>query len=106
GAKFVSAGALRWRHQKRQYLSALRGDQLEAAGQTGEIGMGSGRGRRHCDLAALHRGVRPGHAAARTHCNAHIRRWHVTGDATVSAMRATVGDRNNSEPQTEIEIFL
>ncbi len=64
--------------------------------------MCAGGGRRHRDLVALHRGVGPGHAAAREHRDADIRRRHVTRNANIMTLRVDGSDRNHSNPQGEV----
>ena len=68
--------------------------------------MRTGRRCRYRNFAALHRGVRPGDAAAREHGDRDVLRRRIAGDADVEAVRADGGDRHHADPQGEVEVFL
>ena len=68
--------------------------------------MCAGRGGRHGDVAAFHRGIGPGQTTAREHRNADVVGRNVSGDTNVIAARADIGDRNHSDAEVQIEIFL
>ncbi len=87
------------RDHQRQHQPARGRDFLVAARQPGQIGMRAGRRLRHRDLAALHRGVGPGHAAAREHRDRDVLRRRIAGDADVEALRANLRDRHHADPQ-------
>jgi hypothetical protein len=74
---------------------------------TARRGRGARRARRRDrDVAALHRGVRPGDAAAREHGNRNVLRRRIAGDADVEPVRADISDRHHADPQGEIEVLL
>ncbi len=65
--------------------------------------MRAGRRGRHGKLAALHRGVGPGEAAAGEHRDRDVLRRRVAGDADVKALGADVGDRDHAGPKRQVE---
>ncbi len=105
-AKRRGIGALRRQHQHRQHHAARRGNLLEAAGQSGQIGLRARRCRVHRELAALHRRFRPAEPAAGEHRIGQIGRRTEARDANVEALRAHRRDRHQRDAHRKFEVFL
>ena len=67
--------------------------------------MRAGRRLRDGDLAVLHRGIGPGHAAAGKHRDRDVLRRRVARDADVEALRANGRDRHHADAQGQVEVL-